>query len=124
MRMQGATPPSAADVPEAPRPTVPGSDALDRRGTGGVGQDVGMADRDVERIASVPEFVAKLRRLADALESGESFRIQVAGERFRVPKHAELSVEHERSSDTEEVELQLRWSVADAEADDSDGADV
>jgi hypothetical protein len=37
-----------------------------------------MADRDVERIASVPDFVAKLRRLADALESGGSFRIQVA----------------------------------------------
>jgi amphi-Trp domain-containing protein len=83
-----------------------------------------MADRDVERIASVPEFVAKLRRLADALESGESFRIQVAGERFRVPKNAELSVEHERSGSTEEVELQLRWSVSDAEADDTDGAEV
>jgi amphi-Trp domain-containing protein len=79
-----------------------------------------MAERDVERIASVPEFVAKLRRLADALESGNSFRIQIAGERFRVPKHAELSVEHERSGDTEEVELQLRWSLAGA-ADDPDG---
>jgi amphi-Trp domain-containing protein len=79
-----------------------------------------MAERDVERIASVPEFVAKLRRLADALESGSSFRIQIAGERFRVPKHAELSVEHERSGDNEEVELQLRWSLAGA-ADDADG---
>jgi amphi-Trp domain-containing protein len=85
-----------------------------------------MAERDVERIASVPEFVAKLRRLADALESGDSFRIQIAGERFRVPKHAELSVEHERSGDTEEVELQLRWSLAaaDAEGDAADGPEV
>jgi amphi-Trp domain-containing protein len=84
-----------------------------------------MADRDVESIASVPEFVAKLRRLADALESGASFRIQVAGERFRVPKHAELSVEHERSGGSEEVELQLRWSIADeAEDDDDDDAIV
>jgi amphi-Trp domain-containing protein len=81
-----------------------------------------MAERDVERIASVPEFVAKLRRLADALETGSSFRIQIAGERFRVPRHAELSVEHERSGDTEEVELQLRWSVAGAD-DDGDAAD-
>lgn len=78
-----------------------------------------MADRDVERNYPVPAFAAKLRRLADALESGESFRIQVAGERFRVPKHAELSVEHERTGDTEEVELQLRWRVADVE--DADG---
>lgn len=78
-----------------------------------------MADRDVERNYPVPAFAAKLRRLADALESGESFRIQIAGERFRVPKHAELSVEHERTGDTEEVELQLRWRVADVE--DADG---
>ena len=80
-----------------------------------------MAERDVERIALVPEFVAKLRRLADALESGGSFRIQIAGERFRVPRHAELSVEHERSGDTEEVELQLRWSIADDDDAEPEG---
>jgi amphi-Trp domain-containing protein len=83
-----------------------------------------MPERDVERIASVPDFVAKLRRLADALELGGSFRIQVAGERFRVPRHAELSVEHERSDGMEEVELQLRWSVASEEDDAGDDAVV
>jgi amphi-Trp domain-containing protein len=83
-----------------------------------------MGERDVETIASTPEFVAKLRRLADALESGGSFRIQIAGERFRVPRRAELSVEHERSGDTEEVELQLRWSIADDEPDTDDDAIV
>ena len=79
-----------------------------------------MAERDVESIASVPQFVAKLRRLADALESGERFRIQVAGERFRVPRDAELSVEHERSDDMEEVELQMRWSINDDDDDEDD----
>ena len=79
-----------------------------------------MAERDVETISSVNEFVAKLRRLADALESGESFRIQIAGERFRVPKHATLTVEHERSSDSEEVELQLKWSLDDDEEGDDE----
>jgi amphi-Trp domain-containing protein len=80
-----------------------------------------MATRDVEATYSAGEFAAKLRRLADALESGGSFRIQIAGERFRVPKHAELSVEHERSGDTEEVELQLRWNIDEADdAEDSD----
>ncbi|MEO5843096.1 MAG: amphi-Trp domain-containing protein [Acidimicrobiales bacterium] len=70
------------------------------------------------------EYVAKLRRLADAVEKGESFRIQIAGERFRVPKHAQLSIEHERSGDTEEVELQLRWTITN-DADDADsGTDV
>ena len=32
-------------------------------------------DRDVEKIYSTSEFVAKLRRLADALEAGERFEI-------------------------------------------------
>jgi amphi-Trp domain-containing protein len=71
------------------------------------------APRDVERGYSTPEVVAKLRRLADALEAGSSFRIQVAGERIRVPARAEFSVEHERSADEEEVEFQLKWRPAD-----------
>lgn len=82
-----------------------------------------MADRDVTATYSVGEFVDKLRRLADALESGTSFRIQIAGERFRVPKTARFSVEHERSDDSEEVELQLTWTPSDDD-DDDDGPDV
>lgn len=70
-------------------------------------------ERDVERIYSTEEVVAKLRRLADALETGSSFRIQVAGERFRVPANAVFSVEHERGQGEEEVEFQLKWSLAD-----------
>ena len=80
------------------------------------------AERDVERIYSTEEVVAKLRRLADALETGSSFRIQVAGERFRVPARAEFSVEHERGEDEEEIEFQLKWSVDDA--DDAEGETV
>lgn len=76
------------------------------------------AERDVERGYSTPEVVAKLRRLADALESGSSFRIQVAGERIRVPVRAEFSVEHERGSDEEEIEFQLKWKLDDADSDD------
>ena len=33
-------------------------------------------DRDVEKVYSTSEFVAKLRRLADALEAGKRFEIQ------------------------------------------------
>lgn len=69
--------------------------------------------RDVERVYSTSEVVAKLRRLADALETGSPFRIQVAGERIYVPARAEFSVEHERGADEEEVEFQLKWSVDD-----------
>lgn len=66
-------------------------------------------DRDVEKIYSVQDFTAKLRRLADALDAGQAFEIQVAGERLYVPADASFSVEHERSDDTDELEFQLRW---------------
>ena len=75
--------------------------------------------RDVERVYSTTEVVAKLRRLADALEEGTPFRIQVAGERIRVPARAQFSIEHERSGDEEEVEFQLKWQLeGDAQAPD------
>ena len=76
--------------------------------------------RDLERNYPIPQFVAKLRRLADALEKGDGFRIQIAGERFQVPKRAEVSVEHERGDDEEEVEFQLKWKIADVPADAGD----
>jgi amphi-Trp domain-containing protein len=66
-------------------------------------------DRDVEKIYSVQDFTAKLRRLADALDAGQPFEIQVAGERLYIPADASFSVEHERSDDTDELEFQLRW---------------
>lgn len=67
-------------------------------------------DRDIEKIYSTSEFVAKLRRLADALESGEKFEIQVAGERIYVPARAEFNIEHEREGGEEEIEFQLKWA--------------
>lgn len=76
-------------------------------------------DRDVEKMYSTEEVVAKLRRLADALETGKPFRIQVAGERIHVPARAEFSIEHERADGAEEVEFQLRWNHND-EADDAE----
>jgi amphi-Trp domain-containing protein len=72
--------------------------------------EMSRAPRDVERIYAVDEVVAKLRRLADALEAGEPFRIQIAGQRIRVPVRAEFSVAHERDEDSEEIEFQFTWS--------------
>jgi amphi-Trp domain-containing protein len=66
-------------------------------------------NRDVERVYSTSEFVSKLRRLADALETGERFEVQVAGERIYVPARAEFNVEHEREGNEEEIEFQLKW---------------
>ena len=66
--------------------------------------------RDVVRTYTAKQFVSKLRRLADAIENDERFRIQVAGERISVPPDATISVEHERDGDEEEVEFQIRWT--------------
>ena len=68
-----------------------------------------MSDRDVERDCTTATFVDSLRRLADALEKNEPFRIQVAGKRFVVPGDAKLSIEHEAAGGSEELEFQLRW---------------
>ena len=70
-----------------------------------------MSERDVEKNVPKDRFVETLRRIADALEKGESFRIQVAGERIMVPADCELLVEHERDDEIDEIELQVRWPV-------------
>ncbi len=67
-------------------------------------------DRDIEKGYSTSEFVSKLRRLADALETGEKFEIQIAGERIYVPVRAEFNIEHEREGEEEEIEFQIKWS--------------
>lgn len=69
------------------------------------------SDRDIEKSYSTSEFVAKLRRLADDLEAGENFEIQVAGERIYVPDRAIYNIEHEREDGQEELEFQLKWTV-------------
>ena len=68
--------------------------------------------RDIEKTYPVGDFVTKLRRLADALESGRAFTISVAGEKLRIPVEAIFNIEHERSGTSEELEFQLRWKRA------------
>jgi amphi-Trp domain-containing protein len=81
--------------------------------------------RDVEKGYATAEVVAKLRRLADALEADKPFRIQVAGERILVPRHAAFTVEHEREDDEEEIEFQSEVTRSPADAgDEPDGPDV
>jgi amphi-Trp domain-containing protein len=67
-------------------------------------------NRDIEKDYPLPQFVEKLRRLADALESGRRFEIQIAGERVSVPARATYNIEHERGEDGEEVEFQIKWT--------------
>ncbi len=65
--------------------------------------------RDIEKIYTNDEFVSKLRRLADCIESGEQFEIQIAGERIYTPVRAVYSIEHEREGGSHEIEFQIRW---------------
>ncbi len=67
--------------------------------------------RDVEKSYPLKAFVAKLRRLADCVEQGKPFRIQIAGERIVIPSDATISVEHERGTDEEEIEFQIKWPL-------------
>jgi amphi-Trp domain-containing protein len=77
-------------------------------------------DRDIEKAYSASQFAAKLRRLADAVESGKPFNIQIANERIYVPRDAVFNVEHEREDGEEEIEFQLKWSRAGDETPDED----
>lgn len=67
-------------------------------------------DRDIEVEYSSKQFVEKLRRLADCIEKGERFQIQIAGERISVPSDARFNIEHEREQGSQEIEFQIKWS--------------
>ncbi|MHC4082012.1 MAG: amphi-Trp domain-containing protein [Planctomycetota bacterium] len=69
--------------------------------------------RDVDKNYPRRQFIAKLRRLADSLEQGTRFRIQIAGERVSIPPTATITLEHERGGSDEEVEFQMKWFVSD-----------
>ena len=68
--------------------------------------------RDIERNYPRAQFVAKLRRLADAIETKAPFAIAVGGERLHVPADARFNVEHERTGGEDELEFQVRWTRA------------
>jgi amphi-Trp domain-containing protein len=67
-------------------------------------------NRDVEKDYPRKAFVAKLRRLADAIEKDRRFVISIAGTRIHVPAGARFNIEHERAADEEEIEFQLKWN--------------
>lgn len=68
-------------------------------------------ERDMEKAYPRKQFIEKLRRLADCLERGEPFRIQIGGERLSVPATALINIEHEREDGQQEIEFQLKWTA-------------
>lgn len=65
--------------------------------------------RDIEKVYTKGEFIKKLRRLADSLEKGKKFSIQVAGGKISVPENAVINIEHEKGKKEEELEFQIKW---------------
>jgi amphi-Trp domain-containing protein len=67
--------------------------------------------RDIEQNYPMRQFVKKIRRLADCIEQGKRFQIQVAGQRVTIPSAAVINIEHERGDSSEELEFQITWSL-------------
>jgi len=88
-----------------------GSGRLGTHPTTTASKEPTVSDRDLTRSYGRAQFVAKLRRLADAIESERAFTIQVAGERLRIPADAVFNIEHERSGGQQELEFQLLWTA-------------
>ena len=65
---------------------------------------------DLEKRYANREVAAKLRRLADALESGTPFEIQIAGQRVRTSADPTVEIEYERLGDEEELEIEVKWT--------------
>ncbi|MBP6889891.1 MAG: amphi-Trp domain-containing protein [Candidatus Moranbacteria bacterium] len=65
--------------------------------------------KDIEKIYTKSEFIKKLRRFADALETGKTFSIQIANNKISVPKNAVINIEYEQEKGGGEIEFQIKW---------------
>lgn len=72
----------------------------------------GEKEIDVERAYTPAQTADKLRRIADAIEAGESFRIQVGGNRLRIPTDGTIEIEMQADGDREtgEIEIEIKWN--------------
>ena len=64
---------------------------------------------ELEKSYSTTRAVSVLRRLADALEQGEAFRVQIDGHRVRVPTDATIEIEYSDDGDERELEFEIKW---------------
>ena len=66
---------------------------------------------DVERSYTPAQTADKLRRIADAIEAGESFRLQVGGNRLTIPSNCEIEIEMQTEGDSAgEIEIEIKWN--------------
>lgn len=73
------------------------------------GNQLAVRERDIIKEYRKEEFVDKLRRMADSIEVGENFGINIAGEAINVPDRVRVTIEHERGDGEHEIEFQIAW---------------
>ena len=65
-------------------------------------------EKEIEKSYSRKAVAAKLRRLADSLESNRTFQIQIAGERIHILPSATVECEYARDGVEEEVDIEVK----------------
>ena len=68
-----------------------------------------MEEIEVEKGYSNKQTAEKLRRLAESIEQGKAFEIQVNGQRIYVPADAGIDFEYERTENVHELEVEIKW---------------
>ena len=68
-----------------------------------------MEEIEVEKGYSNKQTAEKLRRLAEAIEQGKAFEIQVSGQRIYVPADATIDFEYETDDESHELEVEIKW---------------
>lgn len=71
-----------------------------------------MEEIEVEKGYSTKATAEKLRRLAESLEQGKAFEIQVDNQRIYVPADAEIDFEFEQDGDEKELEIEIKWKIS------------
>ena len=68
-----------------------------------------MEEIEVEKGYSNKATAEKLRRLAESIEQGKAFEIQVKGESIYVPADEQIDFEYERRENFHELEVEIKW---------------
>ena len=64
---------------------------------------------DIEKSYTPEQTADKLRRIADAIEANKSFRIQVGGNRLRIPTDGKIEIEMHNEGGKGEIEIEIKW---------------
>lgn len=64
---------------------------------------------DVEHSYTPAQTADKLRRIADAIEAGKSFRLQIGGNRLCVPTDGAVDIEMQTDG-ADASEIEIKWN--------------